>query len=112
MVVELVRLNLSGTLSGITLSLVWSFLPWAKKETAVALSIAFVADDSKTTAERRFKRLAIAVLHGERKVSLLGILLPLVDGVRDGDAFDDFDWLGFTAQYTRHPVGAQPPLRV
>ena len=94
------------------LSVVWSCFPCAKKEIAVALSIAFVADDSKTTAEGRFKRLAIIALHGERKASLLGILLPLVDGVRDGDAFDDFDWLGFTAQYTRYPVGAQPPLRV
>jgi hypothetical protein len=74
-----------------TLPLVRSFLPWAKKEAAVALSIAFVADDGKTTAERRFKRLAIAALYGERKVSLLGVLFPLVDGVRDGNAFDDFD---------------------
>jgi hypothetical protein len=84
----------------------------AKEKAAVALGIAFVADDGKATEKRRFKSLAVVSLHGARKASLLGILLPLVDGVRDGDTFENFDWLGFTAKYTRDAAGAQPPFRV
>src|SRR5260370_42051896 len=85
---------------------------WVQKKSVVSLSIAFVADESETAAERGFKRVPVAGLQGLREASLLGVLLPLVDGVRDGNAFDDFDWLGFTTQYTRHAAGAQPPLCV
>ena len=65
----------------------------AEKKTAIAFCIAFVADDSETTAERRFQRLPVSTLHCEREASLLSVLLPLVDGVRDGNALDNFGWL-------------------
>ena len=83
-----------------------------KEKTAVALFVSFVTDDCKTTAECRLQRLTVVALHSECLTSLLGILLPLVDGVRDGDTFDDFDWLCFPAQYTCHALRMQPPLCV
>src|ERR1700735_20063 len=86
------------------------FRPITKKKTAVALFVSFVTDDCKTAAECRLQRLAVVALHSECLTSLLGILLPLVDGVRDGDTFDDFEWLCFPAQYTCHALGTQPPL--
>src|ERR1700754_3818853 len=92
--------------------LVSILLPFTKEKCTVALRIAFVTNDGKTTAERRFQSFPVVALQGERKISLLGILLPLVDGVRDSDAFEYFDWLGFTAQYILHACRAQPPFRI
>src|ERR1700679_1107131 len=89
-----------------------SFVPLAKKKTTVAARIAIIADDCETTLKRRLECLAVAALQVARQISLTGVLLPLVDGVRDGDTFHDFNCWGFTAKYTRHPAGTQPPFRV
>src|SRR5277367_2431551 len=92
------------------LLLAQSFVPLAKKKTAIALCVAIVADDCKAAVKGRLQCFAVAALGGPRQISLLIVLLPLVDGVRDGNAFLDFRCLGFTAQYTRHPAGTQPPF--
>ncbi len=95
-----------------TLSIARRFLPIPEEKVSVALGVTLVADDSKTAAERRFQRLAVVALHVSGETSVLGVLLPLVDGVRDSNTFNNFDWLSFTAEDTFHPVGAQPPFRI
>ena len=48
--------------------------------------------------ERRLKRFPIAALQSLRKFPLLDILLPLVDGLRDSDAFEDLNSLSISPQ--------------
>jgi hypothetical protein len=83
-------------------SLVPSFRPVTEKKTSIAFSIAFIADDRKTTLKGRFKRRPVAALQGLREVSLLSVLLPQVDGMRDGNAFHNLLGLGFATEHARN----------
>jgi hypothetical protein len=87
-------------------------LPRTEKKTAITLSISFVANYGQTALECRFESRPVLTLLGSRKASLLGVLLPLVDGVRDCDAFEDLLRLRLAAKQIGYTVGAQPPFRI
>jgi len=88
------------------------FIPWAEKIAAVALGIPLVAYACKATIERGLKRLPDADLQSLCKASLFDFLLPLVDGLGDDNAFDDFRVLHLSAEHVGYARGAQPPLGV
>ena len=83
-----------------------------KKIVSIAFGVAFVAYGGETAMERRLKRFPVIALQGLRQTSFLCVLLPLVDGVRDGDTFNDFQVTGLSTHNTLDAPRTQPPLRV
>ena len=74
------------------------FIPNTKEIAAIPVSVPLVTDNGETTMERRLKSFTIAALQSLRKFPLLDILLPLVDGLRDNDAFEDLNSLSLSPQ--------------
>lgn len=66
------------------------FLPGAEKIAAIAVGIPLIPYNGKAMLQCGLESLPNAGLQSFRKASLLHVLLPLVDGVRDDDTFDDW----------------------
>jgi hypothetical protein len=88
------------------------FLPRTEKIAAVAIDIPFVSYDGEATMKSGLERLPNADLQSLSKASLFDVPLPLVDGLGDGNAFDDLWVLHLSAENTGNARRAQPPLRV
>ena len=81
-------------------------IPKSEQKAAVPLWIAFVPDYGQPTLEGGFKGISVFTLECSCEAALLGVLLPLVDGVGDRDALEDLPGLRLAAQQICYVTGA------